>query len=912
MTMAKISPIPIPDVPPPLLQGKDNSGSNTAPEPSQPAPHRPSIGHGGSGLRGFMHRSGWYESSVAVGTRRFLRGKIFSIAAMLSLFLALFISDLFILAGSTDNTALDVILMIVFLIFGCEFLGLAVTEASYPSSFFFWMDLLGTLSMIFDISFMIGADARQAEKYTGAGAEENIIVVRAARATKLGARAGRLSRVMKLLRFLPFINGGGDSDSDMKMAKVISGQLTNVLSTRVAFLTICIVVVLPIFGMFTYPETDDSMSTWTGLLATNALELYNEYERVPQNATRIFMSRTRLQRELNAFTDFYNDLNYGPFYACFGYRPDDTGYACNDDTYSMSGVKIQVNSSFTEPGRKNFIRIITQDNFMTAFDLSTPKKFESASNGGLIIFIVIVMIVFGLVTSNSITVIALHPLERMLSVVRERCKQIFKYTDELQEDDSDDEEEDYDDDPDRSSEFALLERVVAKLAAIAHLSKQEDEPEVKEGMTEDEMMTLNWMQGAQATAAHKRRCSSMPTSGAAAAESGAQDVDGDIIVARVKSKAENGLTPDILEGLQTSDFNTMELKNGFELRVASYIITSHAGCCDWVGQNIPTENLVKFVTTCHSKYNPNPFHNFSHALDVEYSCARQMRTIDADTFLPDTTQFAVLLAAISHDLGHLGVNNQYLMEISHELALKYNDRSPLENMHCATLFQIVSDPACNVWAQVEKDLYKEMRKVIINAILHTDVIKHNEMMKELVMLYTMDSEAFDMRRTDPDNLEPSAEVLQQHTQLAVNCMVHCSDVGNPMKPWELARRLAYLCVDEFFAQGDLEKEAGIPVQMLNDRDKVNRPNSQIGFIEFVIAPMAEAVVRLFPELDELALNLGTNVKNWFDVWVDQVEPAPEVRGKTEARVLKVAGKCHAVLRENDDDISGVVRLSHRE
>jgi hypothetical protein len=58
---------------------------------------------------------------------------------------------------------------------------------------------------------------------------------------------------MKLLRFLPFVNNS-QQDDDVKMARVISNQLTNVLSTRVAFLTICIVVVLPIFGMFTYPE----------------------------------------------------------------------------------------------------------------------------------------------------------------------------------------------------------------------------------------------------------------------------------------------------------------------------------------------------------------------------------------------------------------------------------------------------------------------------------------------------------------------------------------------------------------------------------------------------------------------------------------------------------------------------------
>lgn len=42
----------------------------------------------------------------------------------------------------------------------------------------------------------------------------------------------------------------------------------------------------------------------------------------------------------------------------------------------------------------------------------------------------------------------------------------------------------------------LLEKVVKKLAAIAHLSSVAGEPEVKENMTENEIMTLNWLQGA--------------------------------------------------------------------------------------------------------------------------------------------------------------------------------------------------------------------------------------------------------------------------------------------------------------------------------------------------------------------------------------------------------------------------------
>merc|ERR1740130_728968 len=167
------------------------------------------------------------------------------------------------------------------------------------------MDLLGTMSMIFDISFLLGDDASESEKYSGSRGEGSLFVARAARAAKLGARAGRLSRVMKLLRFLPFVNNG-EQDDEVKMAKVISNQLTNVLSTRVAFLTICIVVVLPLFGMFTYPEVDDSMMTWTQLLASNIEDLKNTYDAVPRNATAVMEHQDIFNLELKRLAKFYS------------------------------------------------------------------------------------------------------------------------------------------------------------------------------------------------------------------------------------------------------------------------------------------------------------------------------------------------------------------------------------------------------------------------------------------------------------------------------------------------------------------------------------------------------------------------------------------------------------------------------
>lgn len=185
-----------------------------------------------------------------------------------------------------------------------------------------------------------------------------------------------------------------------------------------------------------------------------------------------------------------------------------------------------------------------------------------------------------------------------------------------------------------------------------------------------------------------------------------------------------------------------------------------------------------------------------------------------------------------------------------------------------------------------------MRRGIIAAILHTDMVKHNEMIKELSLLYQMNSDALDALK--PDGVVHSSSST---TQTILNALLHCADIGNPMKPWDICYQLAHLCLDEFFAQGDMEKEKGIPVQMLNDRDKVNRPNSQVGFIEFVIAPMAESMSNIFPQLDQLAHNLSFNVQTWLQMWIDEAAPPEEQASKVSERVKRVVARCKASTRE---------------
>jgi len=203
----------------------------------------------------------------------------------------------------------------------------------------------------------------------------------------------------------------------------------------------------------------------------------------------------------------------------------------------------------------------------------------------------------------------------------------------------------------------------------------------------------------------------------------------------------------------------------------------------------------------------------------------------------------------------------------------------------------------DIFQKLNKAQYRQVRGWCIETILHTDMMLHNAMVKELQMLYQMNTEAFDERgEAMPEAQLRLAEIEvfshPESNRLAKNCILHCADVSNPCKAWTVTRSWAECCLEEFFAQGDREKELGIPVQFLNDREKLNRPNSQIGFVEFMIAPLYTATLRVFPGLKELGEHLSENLASWADVWADETSPSEEELRKVVARVDKV----QAVLR----------------
>merc|ERR550534_1475560 len=90
---------------------------------------------------------------------------------------------------------LDLLMTVITLIFANEVVIMLLVDRTYVRSIFFWMDMCGTVSMMFELSYLFGT----AGKITDGGSGMDTVLFRTARAAKVGARVGRLSKIIKCL-----------------------------------------------------------------------------------------------------------------------------------------------------------------------------------------------------------------------------------------------------------------------------------------------------------------------------------------------------------------------------------------------------------------------------------------------------------------------------------------------------------------------------------------------------------------------------------------------------------------------------------------------------------------------------------------------------------------------------------------
>ena len=82
----------------------------------------------------------------------------------------------------------------------------------------------------------------------------------------------------------------------------------------------------------------------------------------------------------------------------------------------------------------------------------------------------------------------------------------------------------------------------------------------------------------------------------------------------------------------------------------------------------------------------------------------------------------------------------------------------------------------------------------------------------------------------------------------IEMALHCADISNPAKPIACYQKWVVVVMNEFFAQGDKERDLGMNISPMFDRDNTMVSKTQGGFIDFIIKPIYAVWGEFIPEL----------------------------------------------------------------
>ena len=336
-----------------------------------------------------------------------------------------------------------------------------------------------------------------------------------------------------------------------------------------------------------------------------------------------------------------------------------------------------------------------------------------------------------------------------------------------------------------------------------------------------------------------------------------------LIIKKLNPELSNKIT-NILTKIDSPDFDIFTLDSLTDAKGSLFVAEEIIDRLDIVKSEIIERDILKnFLTEIiegYSRINAY-YHNDLHAADVMQTLYTMLikGNLKAKMKLDDLSKFAIIVGALGHDLKHTGQNNMFHITTKSKIAIRYNDKSVLENYHIANIFKLVKEDKFNIFKPFRPEEYRIMRRRIIEGILATDMKKHQKVIGKIKNR----AEVYSIKNGKNFNKmfnETDANKLFDAQQEVLNMLIHSADISNPAKPGKISQQWTDRVYEEFFRQGDLEKKLGIPISMMCDRLTTNVNQAMIGFISFVVMPTIDILYNFLPEIPEYSKNIQENLK----------------------------------------------------
>ncbi|XP_067895373.1 cGMP-specific 3',5'-cyclic phosphodiesterase isoform X1 [Heterodontus francisci] len=261
------------------------------------------------------------------------------------------------------------------------------------------------------------------------------------------------------------------------------------------------------------------------------------------------------------------------------------------------------------------------------------------------------------------------------------------------------------------------------------------------------------------------------------------------------------------------------------------------------------EVLCRWILSVKKNYRRHVvYHNWRHAFNTAQCMFAVLKSGRIQNKLTDLETLALIIATLSHDLDHRGVNNAFIKRSEHPLAQLYC-HSMMEHHHFDQCVMILNSPGNQILSGLSLDEYKMTLKMIEQAILATDLAIYMKRREEF----------FDLVKTNQFDWE-----VKSHKELLMGMLMTACDVSAITKPWPVQQKTAELVATEFFEQGDKEREELKiePIDLMNREKRDQIPSMQVGFIDAICVKLYEALAGVSEACLPLLEGCRNNRKNW--------------------------------------------------
>ncbi|XP_077057637.1 cGMP-specific 3',5'-cyclic phosphodiesterase isoform X2 [Siphateles boraxobius] len=276
------------------------------------------------------------------------------------------------------------------------------------------------------------------------------------------------------------------------------------------------------------------------------------------------------------------------------------------------------------------------------------------------------------------------------------------------------------------------------------------------------------------------------------------------------------------------------------------------------------KSLCQWILSVKKNYRKNVvYHNWRHAFNTSQCMFAVLKSGRVQNNLSDLEVLALMIATLSHDLDHRGVNNSYIKRSEHPLAQLYC-HSTMEHHHFDQCLMILNSPGNQILSALSLDEYKATLKMIEKAILATD----------LALYMKKRAEFFELAKNSQFVWED-----EDHRDLLRSMLMTACDVSAITKPWPVQKKIAELVATEFFEQGDKERrELNIePIDLMNREKQDKIPSMQVSFIDAICTQLYEALAGLSENCSPLLEGCRKNRQNW-KILAEQGEEGALLKG----------------------------------